>query len=43
MNIRFRESDHKYFILEEPDKPFTSVSGLFDMVKPKFKTQEIAT
>lgn len=36
MNIRFRESDHKYFTLEEPDKPFVSVSGLFDMIKPKF-------
>lgn len=42
MNIRFYEPTHKYFCLEEPDKPFTSVSKLFDLVKQKFDSENIA-
>lgn len=36
MTILFEESKHKYFCLEQPERKFVSVSGLFDMIKPKF-------
>lgn len=42
MNIRFYEPTHQYFCLEEPERPFTSVSKLFDMVKPKFDSISIS-
>lgn len=42
MTILFRESDHKYFIEEKPEQKFVSVSGLFDMIKPKFDSIAIS-
>lgn len=42
MTILFSESDHRYFIKEMPDKKLVSVSGLFDLVKPKFDSETLS-
>lgn len=37
--ILFNDFDHRYFIKEKPEIKLVSVSGLFDMVKPKFDSE----
>ncbi len=42
MNLYFEPNEHKYFIQEQPNIKLTSVSNLFDMVKPKFDSDKHA-
>lgn len=42
MNLLFEEKEHKYFIPQLPDQKWLSVSGLFDLVKPKFDSITIS-
>jgi hypothetical protein len=42
MNLYFEEIEHKYFCKELPAQKWISVSGLFDMVKPKFDSEAIS-
>ena len=42
MTLLFEEIEHKYFCQEIPDQKWVSVSGLFDMIKPKFDSKAIS-